>query len=80
MTKKGNPHLASTKQALDDLIIAWIAMGLTLLQIAWNLKIGQKAVEYRWARIKRERGFECYQDATRYAIKTKLIPLKIRYE
>lgn len=80
MTKEGRPRLKSTQRALDELVIAWLGMGLTILEIASNLKVSNKAVEYRWARMKQAYGFRCYQDATRYAIKTKLIPCRIHFD
>lgn len=79
MTEKGHPRLTSTKEAIDKLVIAWLGMGLTILEIAANLKVTDKAVQYRWDRLKRDYGFRCYQDACRYAIKTKLIPCRIRF-
>lgn len=80
MTKTGRPHLKSTQEAIDKIMIAWLAMGCTILEIAANFKISDKAVQYRWDRIKREYRFRCYQDATRYAIKTKLIPCRIHFD
>ena len=68
------------KEAVDELMIAWLAMGLTIGEIAANLKRSNHAVEWRWGNIKKRYGFRCYQDATRYAIKEKLIPLQIRYD
>ena len=80
MTKLGHPRLRSTQEAMDKLVIAWLGMSLTIAEIASNLKVTNKAVEYRWARLKQVHGFCCYQDATRYAIKAKLIPCKLKYE
>jgi len=68
------------KDAVDHLMIAWLAMGLTIGEIAANLKRTDKVVQWRWLQLKKRYGFRCYQDATRYAIKEKLIPLKIRYD
>lgn len=76
----GSPRLKSTQCAIDELMIAWLAMGLTTLEIAGNLKVSDKTVQYRWARLKREYRFRCAQDATRFAIKSKIIPLKVHYE
>lgn len=80
MSKNGRPKLKSTQEAIDKIMIAWLGMGLTILEIASNLKVSHKAVEYRWDRLKRQYGFRCYQDATRYAIKTKLIPCRIHFD
>lgn len=76
----GTPRLKSTQCAIDELMIAWLAMGLTTLEIAGNLKVSDKTVQYRWDRLKREYGFRCYQDATRFAIKVKLIPCRIHFD
>lgn len=67
----------STQEATDNLMLAWIAMGLTISQIAQNLKRTEKAVEFRWARIKHEKGLRCYADATRYAMVNGLIPFEV---
>ena len=76
-------HSPATERAIrdcvDELIIAWIAMGLTVGQMAINLKRSNKLIEYRWKDLKRRYGFSCYQDATRWALIHKLIPMKVKF-
>lgn len=67
----------STQEATDNLTLAWIAMGLTTTEIARNLKRTDKAVEFRWARIKREKHLHCVADACRYAMVNGLIPFEV---
>lgn len=61
----------------DELLIAWLGMGLTVNEIAANFKLTDKGIQYRWARVKNDFGFRCYQDATRYALVHQLIPFKV---
>jgi len=68
------------KTAIDELVIAWLALGLTVAEIAYNLKRTNKVVEWRWRNIKAKYGFQSYQDATRYALENGLIPLEVRDE
>lgn len=77
---KTNAEKAVHRKVLDQLVIAWLAMGLTIGEIAHNLKRSNKAVEARWSGIKEKYKFRCYQDATRFAIKKKLIPLRVHYD
>ncbi len=70
-------RILSTRDAVHKIIIAWIAMGLTTKEIALNLKIAEKTVAWHWDKIRATYGFKCYQDATRCAIVTGLIPLEL---
>jgi len=64
------------RQVLDHLVIAWLGMGLTIGEIASNLKRSNKVIEWRWQTIKEKYRLQSYVDCAHYAIAHKLIPLK----
>lgn len=49
--------------------------GETLDAIAYDWNRSRKTVEYFWSVAKAKLGFQCYQDATKYAIKHGLIKI-----
>lgn len=73
---KTNAEKAVHKQVLDELVIAWIGWGLTMGEIAHNLKRTNKNAEWRWQGIKKTYGLQSYVDCAHYAIAHGLIPLK----
>lgn len=70
---QNKPHAKPIQRRWE--LIKRIASGETTKEIALNLGISAKTVEYHWARAKVEFGFQCVQDATKYAIKNNLITI-----
>lgn len=60
---------------IRDIIIAWVAMGMSRKEIAHALHLALPSIEWHLAIIKRKLGFNDPARLTHYAISTKLINL-----
>ncbi len=56
-------------------VVVGLANSQTIKEIAIQLSLSVKTVEYHWAMAKVKLGFQCYQDAVKYAIKQGWITL-----
>ncbi|GEM_PF-2293378 len=54
-------------------VIRLIALGYAIKEIADELQISNKTVEYHYAEAKKNFGFACHADVTRFALRNKLI-------
>ena len=61
--------------AIQDLIIAWTAMGMNTKGMARSLHRSDKAVEWHRQNIKRKLGFNDPARLTHYAIQNRLVEL-----
>jgi DNA-binding NarL/FixJ family response regulator len=61
--------------AREDILVAWVAMGMCRKQMSGTMHRSPKTIEYQLANVKRKLGFNDPARLTHWAISRKLVKL-----
>jgi DNA-binding NarL/FixJ family response regulator len=67
------PKIHLTKR--QEQVASRIAVGKPIKEVAFELKLSQKTVEYHWAKVRDMLGIQDYVELTHFAIATGMVKL-----